>query len=168
MPNFQGVWSLSEQYQNAGIWPSPPITGLFMGRTNTYNSIEKIFFTTLGNATDVGDLSSEKLRGAAVGSTTRAVHAGGYNTTGDSRSNVIDFVTFASLGTASDFGDLTVSRSDCTSMGNATRGVWAGGSTGGSYLNTMDYITIASIGNATDFGDMGAAGAGLGGGDAVL
>ena len=61
MPNYQGVWSLSEQYQNASGWPSPPITGLFMGSNSSYNSIEKIFFTTLGNATDVGDLSSEKL-----------------------------------------------------------------------------------------------------------
>ena len=31
MPNYQGVWSLSTQYQNAGAWPSPPQRGIMGG-----------------------------------------------------------------------------------------------------------------------------------------
>ena len=33
MPNYQGVWSLSTQYQNASAWPQPFPTsiGVFFG-----------------------------------------------------------------------------------------------------------------------------------------
>jgi len=30
-PVYQGVWSLSTQYQNASGWPSPPLTASDLG-----------------------------------------------------------------------------------------------------------------------------------------
>ena len=106
-----GVWSLQEafDYTKASNWPSQsngatPV-GFFAGKLSAgSNFIHKIIITTLGNATDVGDLTVERYLGSGVGSTTRGLFAGGLAV--GARSTVVDYITFASAGDATDFGNL--------------------------------------------------------------
>jgi hypothetical protein len=81
MPNYQGVWSLSEQYQNASGWPSPPLfqRALFAGgySTNYDNTIDYVTITSAGNATDFGDLTVSPFTSAGTASATRGVVGGG-------------------------------------------------------------------------------------------
>jgi hypothetical protein len=125
MPNYQGVWSLSEQYQNRTGWPAAPDTqkALFGGGNDgsVTVTIQTIQMDTTGNATDFGDLTVARSSLAACSSLTRGVFGGGGS------SNVIDFVQFASAGNATDFGDLTVARVRLAGCSNATRGLFAGG-----------------------------------------
>jgi len=154
MPNYNGVWSLSTQYQYAADWPQPPAVALFAGGTNS-NVIEFMFFASTGGSSDYGDLHVKSTAPAMVGSTTRAVHYGGEDVAR------MDFFPIGQGGTVADFGDASVQRKYLTGFGNTTRGIFAGGSSGGpTYHNVMDYITIASTGDATDFGDLTAAMAG--------
>ena len=150
MPNFQGVWSLSEQYQNAGIWPQPPLTGdigLFFGSLNV---IQYIQITTTGNSEDFGDMTTNGETPGVVASSTRAVRLGG-----GGASNVIDFVTISTRGNATDFGDMVLQvYNQLAGCGSSTRGVVAGGNIATGHTNVIQYVTIATAGNATDFGDM--------------
>lgn len=146
MPNYQGVWSLTEQYQNAAGWPVPPIYALFHGQGGT--SIDRVDINTTGNATDFGDFANSDAEKAALSSSTRALFSGGTVT------NVIEFITFSAGGTSTDFGDLTVARKNLGTCSNSTRGVFGGGESASTRTNIMDYVTIASSGNATDFGDL--------------
>jgi len=153
MPNYNGVWSLSTQYQNTTGWPSPPpplalIFGGVISGGNT-NVVEQRLITTLGDASDFGDLSSARKGTNALSSTTRAVTSGGG--TGDT--NVIEFFS-TSAGNATDFGDLTQNQGMSASASNGTRGTFSGGYTGGSTTNVIQFITIASTGDASDFGDL--------------
>ena len=134
--------------------------GLFMsglvysGGYIYYNTIDYVTIASTGNATDFGDLSANKMSGAACSSSTRGLFGGGYTTAASSSYiNVIDYVTIANTGNATDFGDLTAARGFLASCSSTTRGIWAGGNTNSS-SNVIDYVTIASTGNATDFGDL--------------
>ncbi len=154
MPNYQGVWSLSTQYQaqGQGNWPPnyvPPPRALFAGAGNI---IDYVQVDTTGNATDFGDLSSSPSRdGGSGSSSTRALFSGA----ADSIAR-IDTVQIFSEGNATDFGDLTKARTGAAGLSNSTRCIWfmGKGDDGASdWTNIIDYVTIASLGNATDFGD---------------
>jgi len=150
MPNYNGVWSLSTQYQNRTDWPQPPAVALFAGGQNS-NVIEFMFFASTGGSSDYGDLHVAGSQMAMVGSTTRAVAYGGEDVTR------MDFFPIGQGGTVADFGDTSVERKELAGFGNTTRGIFAGGQvTGPTYYDVMDYITIASTGNATDFGNLAA------------
>ena len=132
MPNYQGVWSLSTQFQNRTGWPSPPDPqkALFGGGNSggAINTIQTIQIDTTGNSTDFGDLSVARASLAACSSLTRGVFGGGQ---GGAPSyllqNVLDYVTFSTSGNATDFGYLTLSRVRLAGCSNATRGMFAGG-----------------------------------------
>lgn len=158
-----GVWGLTAQLQAAaqGIWPiagnAAPV-GLFGGGDTGYpsniNVIGKVIITTVGNATDFGDLNNATSNLMSCSSSSRGIFAGGYVTSPSlARINVIDYVTISSVGNATDFGDLTQARNGGAGFSSNTRGVFGGGYTTDA-VNTIDYITIASVGNATDFGDL--------------
>jgi hypothetical protein len=155
MPNYQGVWSLSEQYQNASGWPSPPgfvaTTGGYTGSVRIA-TIQLFTTTTSNNATDFGDLSEGRIGVASYGNSTRALAAGGFNDS-LSRVNTIEFVTFAAGGNATDFGDLSGAYLEMGSAGNQTRGIFAGGQDA-ARTNVIEYVTVASASNTTDFGDL--------------
>jgi len=161
MPSYSGVWNLNAVLQAvaAGNWPLPPLTGdigLFGGGNSPSNVIDYVSISTLGNATDFGDLTQMMDTLTACSSSTRGLFAGG-GTTSNVVVNTISYVTIASVGNATDFGDLTLARSSLGGCSSATRGLFASGSTttnqsGNS--NVIDYVTIASAGNATDFGDV--------------
>ena len=133
--------------------------GIFMGGYQPgggdKDDIEFINVDTIGNATDFGNLTTERRgQGGAVGSRTRALCVGGR----DSPVNecVIDFVTIASTGNATDFGDITNGVSNSGQGGNAVRGIcYSGARTNPSpaISNVIDMFTIAQQGDATDFGD---------------
>jgi hypothetical protein len=54
--------------------------------------------STLGNASDFGDLTVVKNQTAGLSNSTRGVFGGGFD--GSSFNNVMDFVTIASIGNA--------------------------------------------------------------------
>ena len=78
-----------------------------MGGNNPSNSdiIQYITITTLGNSIDFGNLSENKVGGAACASATRGIFAGTGEAPADT--DTIDYITIASTGNATDFGDLT-------------------------------------------------------------
>lgn len=137
--------------QNASC--SSTTRGIFAGGYNpsplaaNINVINFVTISTLGNATDFGDLNAVRVGHASCSNFTRGIFAGGYTPTAVR----IDFITIASIGNATTFGDLTVGRNNLTGCSSTTRGVFVGGSPG---INTIDYITILSTGNAIDFGDL--------------
>jgi len=140
MPNFQGVWSLSEQYQNRVAWGPPGPVGLFA----VGNTLNKITISTTGNATNFGGMS-KGYNGGASSSTRMLV--------GNSD---IKYVEFASGGSSATFGTLSPYANEVCGLSNDTRGIFAGGNRYPTYtqVNEISYVTIASTGNALDFGDM--------------
>ena len=160
MPNYQGVWSLSTQFQNASGWPSPPVEnaavllgGYFTGFVATDNIGYVSLITATSSESSFGTLSSSNYRSSgAFANGTRAFVAGGRNSGG--LLNTIEFVTFAAGGSATDFGDRTVSGQNIGACNSDTRGVMGYADYGsGASAKTIDYVTMASAGNATDFGD---------------
>ena len=132
------------------------VRGLAMSSTDggatQSDTIEFITISTLGNSQDFGDLTFAVRQGTGFSSSTRAIHAGGFD--GSNRLNRIDFVTIASLGDGSDFGDLQETRiGNPSGISNQIRGLVAAGENPGN-TNDIDYITIASNGNAQDFGHL--------------
>jgi len=140
--------------------------GLFMGEnpaSGILNVIQFVSISSTGNAQDFGDLTVARALGAACGSSTRSVKAGGEGTDG-SVVDVMDYVNPASAGNASDFGNLEAATKFLGGFSNSTRGVFGGGKTGSAnHINTMQYITIANTGNTTDFGNLSATRNGAGG-----
>ena len=163
MPNYNGVWSLSTQYQYAATWQADnrAIIALFGGgHSNTENyttAIDKVVISTLGNGSDFGNLSvGRSSTPGAFASSTRGIWAGGVTGGGDNdRTDVIDYVTIASAGNATDFGNLSAIRAQMAGLSNSTRGVVSGGdSASNARVDIIEYVTIANTGNATDFGNL--------------
>ena len=127
--------------------------GLFTGGNNgsTYDDIEFITISTLGNAQDFGNLVAVTLASGNCASRTRGIIGGGQQP--GSFHDKIDFVTIASTGNGTDFGNLTEARDFLGGLSNQIRGLFFGGRNPGA-LDIIDYITIAQTGNALDFGDL--------------
>lgn len=159
----KGVWTLDQvaYWSKQGLWPiagnAVPV-GLFAGGTGAlpeYNVIDKVTITTLGNATDFGDLSIARAYLCAFSSSTRAVFAGGKLQSGAfTVYNVIEYCTFSTSGNTSDFGDLLNNYDAPVGFSNQTRGIAAGGYQNTTSSNVIQYVTIATTGNALDFGDL--------------
>ena len=129
---------------------------VFGGGTTTSSGdvvdiMEYFTFASAGNATDFGNLTAAKNKGAGFGNDTKGLYAGGRNS-GAVRVQNIDAITIASTGNATDFGDISGwsgNKTDYISgLASPTRGIMAG------QPNTIHYVTFASAGNSTDFGDM--------------
>ena len=123
----------------------------------TFDTIDYITISSVGDAIDFGDLNAKLFDGASgVASRTRQFALGGRQGPSFSYSNEIKFITYSSTGDSTDFGDSTSTLGYRPSgLSNATRAIRAGGSnnpqTGG--VNVIDFFTMASTGNAVDFGD---------------
>jgi hypothetical protein len=150
------VWALNSYGPGAFSAASGSVTplgtrGLFGGGQTTVatNVIQYITISSVGNATDFGDLINNNYSTGMVScsSTTRAIWR-----YGSTLSAAIVYTSIATTGDASAFGNLTVTRGVVSSCSNNTRGLFTGTTTG-TNSNIIDYITIATIGNATDFGD---------------
>ena len=166
MPNYQGVWSLSTQYQDAATWqydnnPSGGSKAFTTLNQQTTNGVQYINIATTGNSLTWGSIIYASIWDAGCGSSTRGIvrHGTTNGVGGAANYTKIEYFTLASQGqTGADFGNATVAASFIGGLSNSTRGVFAGGdNSSGNEINTMDYITIASTANATDFGDLSAA-----------
>ena len=121
------------------------------------NEIKFITYSSTGNSTDFGDLTTSVAgyRPSGLSNATRAVRAGGSNDPSVGGVNVIDFFTMASTGNAVDFGDTTLAKLRYgTGIASPTRGIIMWGSNHPANVNTMEFITIATQSNSVDFGDM--------------
>ena len=86
------------------------------------NVIDYITIATTGNATDFGDLSTNRYGLSACASSTRGVFGGG--TLDDvTLYNTIEYITIASTGNTTDFGDLTLTRDYFTACSNCHGGL---------------------------------------------
>ena len=121
--------------------------------------IEFINIQSMGNSQRFGASTTSYKQRATVGSSTRAVTAGGFDS--PAFTNIIDFITIANTANATDFGDLLTAKRNMGGAGNNTRGIYLGGGNPGN-TNTIEFITIATAGNAQDFGDATAAKSGVG------
>ncbi len=120
---------------------------------NRTNDIQYFNISTTGDASQFGDLSSERTRLGSAQGTGRGVLLGGNNPT--PYSNIIEYVTIAVTGNSTDFGDLTKARNSGAGVSSATRGIYGGGYDNDPNLsNIIDYVTLITTGNATDFGDL--------------
>ena len=144
--NPTGTASPTRLVMGTGESPS----GAGSGGGDSYNTLEYITISTLGNGTDFGETSVTASYRNAAGNAVRGLIAGGY---APSSNNTIEFITIATLGNASDFGDLNNGVGGMTNMASPTRVVFAGGRTP-SEINNMDYVQIPTTGNAIDFGDL--------------
>ena len=151
-----GVWTLDEQYdlRRGGNWPETgnvaPVAFWHLG---TGNHIDSVSITTLGDASDYGDLAVSLYHIGACGNSTRVIFGGG--SAGGTANDTIQYISTKGGGTCSDFGDLTGAQNYASGLANATRGIFGGGNRDGlSNDDTMSYITIGTTGNATDYGDL--------------
>lgn len=129
------------------------------GTANSF-TIDYFDITTLGNASDFGDLLEHNRTQAGVSDKTYGLFAGGFIASGGSNyygstgfANGIEYVTISTTANSGDFGDLTVAREGTAGVSDGTYGVFGGGYASGT-PNVIDYVTIASTGNATNFGDL--------------
>jgi hypothetical protein len=150
------VWALNTFGPGAFSAASGSVTpvnarGLFAGgfRTAASNIIDYVTITTLGNATDFGDLTTTMNAGAACSSQTIGVFTGESNT-------VAEKVTILTTGNATTFGSpiQPTVQGATSSCSNSTRGLLAGAYTITTYWNVINYITFASAGSTTSFGTL--------------
>jgi hypothetical protein len=139
------------KYLGLNILVIPPLEGDIGIFGASAINMDYIYITSIGNATNFGDMISAISYLASCASSTRGVFAGGNPST-----NRIEYITIVTRGNGTDFGDLTngarLASAGCSS---STRGVFAGGIfAGDAKRNYIDYITIATATNSVDFGDM--------------
>jgi hypothetical protein len=114
------------------------------------NIIDKIPFSTDGNATDVGDLLSGVYAATGIRSTTHGYVAGGAT---PSYSNVIQKFSFSVDENSTDVGDLTVTSYTSAAAESTTHGYVSGGETP-SRINVIQKFSLVADANATDVGDL--------------
>jgi hypothetical protein len=152
------VWATNtygpSAYSAASNSVSPALPrGVFGGGQvsgNARNVIDYITISSVGNATDFGDLAIARQGQGSCASSTRGIFAGGYSTTYE---DAIYYITISSTGNTSSFGTLASGRAFSAGLSNSTRGVIGGGTTGSTTASCV-YITIATTGNSTSFGDL--------------
>ena len=132
------------------------------------NTIETITFSTTGNGTDFGDLTSVGRSGSANTSGHAAVQnesffspaaigvlGGGYGN--NEAESIIEYMNIASDGQVGVFGDLiNPAYSIGSGAASTTRGVSFGGNAG-SRQDVIEFITFSTKGKATDFGNLATA-----------
>ena len=158
------IWDIKGRYEavmatgggdagNRGFWlgsavPSPAVT--------YRNPIESVSIASKGNCADFGDLTETVSSNAAVGSTTRAIEAGGFQGPSGSQTDTCSYFTMAHTGNAIDFGNTVSAMEVSAGVNNQVRGVFGGGYIDGSTVasDIIQYVTIATTGNTTDFGNL--------------
>tara|TARA_B100000131_G_scaffold54111_1_gene49046 strand:+ start:1250 stop:2200 length:951 start_codon:yes stop_codon:yes gene_type:complete len=137
--------------------------GVFMGGyAGNQNTIDYITITSLGNATDFGDLNHSTRAVAPASNETRGLSMGGRSSS-PGPDTAVDYITIGTAGNATDFGDTTTNAGQGYAAGasNITRALVAGGDLPGTV--DIEYFTIATTGNGTDLADLTVARYGLAG-----
>ena len=131
------------------VFGSGYITG-----SDVSDTIDYVTITTLGNATDFGNISAKRMYHCSVGSRIRGYWMGGQTPSGPNGVNSINYVTISSTGDAVDYGDLASVSKTGQACSSNTRGVIAiGHSPSPTHVNTMEYFTLSTSGSGVDFGD---------------
>ena len=130
--------------------------GIFVGgrvHPTYYNSIEFITMSTLGNASDFGDLTAARAMFAngINSNSVRGIIMGGYETS--AYVDTIEYISIPTLGNSKDFGNLSSARGYGSGASSPTRCVMMGGSEPAA-TNKIEYVQTMSTGNAIDFGDL--------------
>jgi hypothetical protein len=122
------------------------------GDYDATDRIQKYSFSSLGNATDIANLTAYRYN--MVGGASSATH--GYTlggAWGDVYVNTIQRFTFASTSNASDVGDLLGAQGYHSAVSGVTHG-WVCGGYGWGNSEVIQRFAYASSGNATDWGDL--------------
>ena len=72
------------------------------------STVATVLMATTGDSYEFGDLSVARQYSGSTASATRAIVAGGYQSSSPNYTNIIDYMSIATGGTAVDFGDRTV------------------------------------------------------------
>jgi len=119
------------------------------------NTIDRFPFSAATNATDVGDLTQNRMGPSGQSSSTHGYTSTGY--IGPPYVNTIDKFPFATNTNATDVGDATQLKAYLSSNSSDTHGYITGGYNPGvppSPYNTIERFPFASDTNATDVGDL--------------
>ena len=130
------------------------VSGYSSGGEPVNNTVDKFPFSSDGNATNVGDLTSARFGGAGQSSSSSGYTSGGYV---PAAVNTIDKFSFSTDGNASDVGDLSRTTRGAAGQSSSTNGY----TSGGNGFNTIDKFPFASDGSASDVGDLTRAGAAI-------
>lgn len=120
------------------------------------NDIDYITITSLGNASNFGDMSMEVSNpaGCSNGLNERGVQMGGMNASATYQ-DTIQYINIMVENDSEDFGNLSFRRA---SAEGASNGINNRGIVGGGYYtivrDDIDYFTINSLGNSAAFGDL--------------
>ena len=161
---FIDFGDLSDGRERTGAVASPT-RGVHIGGINAPNqsspysdTMEFVTISTLGNATDFGDMQDGRVFCSSASNAIRGIIVGdSYPIT-----NVITFITISTLGEDKDFGDMNVARDGAASAASPTRIVTMGGRNP-SNSNEIDYGHIMTTGNFKDFGDLSSTATFMGG-----
>lgn len=153
MPNYQGVWNISTQYQNKDGWPEPPLTGdiaIIFSYSSASDSIQYQQIASGGNTVEFGSVVPSGLNSSFNGSMSGSTYAlqTQFSTSGN-RSDV-RYVTIVSKGNTQDWGNLNRDGWLGACASNNTRGIMFGNA--GQSTSYITYISVSSQGNAFDFG----------------
>lgn len=150
MPNYQGVWSLSEQYQAIGQqnWPMAPgaPTGVSAAAGDQQATVSFTAPSFQGVPPNItGYLATSNPEGlTATGSASPLTVTG--LTNGTSYTFTVQATNGVQYGPAGTSGSVSPA---------LPRALFAGGTTSGdAQTNTISYLDLDSTGNATDFGDL--------------
>ena len=117
------------------------------GSVTNINIINFIEFSTLGDATDFGDLTATQRSQFSFGSQTRMCMGGG-QAPGTTK---IEMIQFGSLGNATDFAEAVAGTTENgRGTSDSIRGVWQKG----AVQDTLNTKNITDSADATDFGDL--------------
>ena len=161
---FIDFGDLSDGRERTGAVASPT-RAVHVGGVNAPNqgspysdTMEFVTISTLGNATDFGDMQDGRVFCSSASNAIRGIIVGdSYPIT-----NVITFITISTLGEDKDFGDMNVARDGAASAASPTRIVTMGGRNP-SNSNEIDYGQIMTTGNFKDFGDLSSTATFMGG-----
>jgi hypothetical protein len=147
--------SSSSSSSGGGLTDYTGDRGVFTAGANNgvENHINYISISTIGNATDFGDMSVPVFKhNGGASDTSRGLFMGGRNSS-NANVNDIQYITFATPGNSTDFGDIHAATYELCTTTNGTYGLyWGGANTG--IENTIQYVTVATTGNSTNFGNM--------------
>ena len=143
------------------------------GIATVVNSIETIAFSTTGNATDFGDITTATRSGSANTSGHAAVQDTAFATlpatrgllgSGGYTSTFIEYIDIASTGNGRGFGDLLYAGTTTGTASSSTRNVVGGRRISTGRQDHIDFNTYSTKGKAVDFGNLTQNGDGGGGG----
>ena len=159
---------VAHKIDSAAIAPAGPTTQPYEGSPyqglsrayvfggNFENEIQKVLYSSDGNATDVADAHPSGLMGAMPGLSDTHGYILGGRTPPNSYINTIQRFPYASEGNAADAGyDLVqaVYSGNSTAIGNRDK-IYNTGGTGPAAPDHYERITHSSLSNATDVGNL--------------